>query len=62
MPSTTNAVTKRYYPALSEVIAIDDLPEFLHFAEDGLIYCWIRSIIKTSNIQKVIIVMHLSIA
>lgn len=33
---TTNAVTKRYYPALSEVITVDDLPEFLHFAEDGL--------------------------
>lgn len=36
MPTTTNIITKRYYPALSEVITIDDLPEFLHFAEDGL--------------------------
>ena len=36
MPTTTNAITKRYYPALSEVITVDDLPEFLHFAEDGL--------------------------
>ncbi|EDM33906.1 hypothetical protein PBAL39_05946 [Pedobacter sp. BAL39] len=35
MPAT-KAVTKRYYPALSEVITVDDLPEFLHFAEDGL--------------------------
>jgi hypothetical protein len=33
---TTNVITKRYYPALSEVITVDDLPEFLHFAEDGL--------------------------
>jgi len=29
-------VTKRFYPALSEVITEDDLPEFLHFAEQGL--------------------------
>lgn len=33
---TTKAVTKRYYPALSEMITVDDLPEFLHFAENGL--------------------------
>jgi len=34
--SATTAITKRYYPALSEVIKADDLPEFLHFAENGL--------------------------
>ncbi|WP_316841307.1 hypothetical protein [Pedobacter gandavensis] len=34
--SVTTAITKRYYPALSEVIKVDDLPEFLHFAENGL--------------------------
>ncbi|WP_443938921.1 hypothetical protein [Pedobacter sp. MW01-1-1] len=34
--SATQILTKRYYPALSEVITVDDLPEFLHFAEDGL--------------------------
>lgn len=34
--SETTAITKRYYPALSEVIKVDDLPEFLHFAENGL--------------------------
>ncbi|ETZ21004.1 hypothetical protein N824_02505 [Pedobacter sp. V48] len=33
---TTKAVTKRYCPALSEMITVDDLPEFLHFAENGL--------------------------
>ncbi|WP_316768696.1 hypothetical protein [Pedobacter frigiditerrae] len=33
---TTKPVTKRYYPALSEMITVDDLPEFLHFAETGL--------------------------
>jgi len=32
----TKPITKRYYPSLSEVITVDDLPEFLHFAEDGL--------------------------
>lgn len=35
MPAT-KAVTKRYYPALSEMLTVDDLPEFLHFAENGL--------------------------
>ena len=35
MPAT-KPVTKRYYPALSEVITVDDLPKFLHFAETGL--------------------------
>lgn len=34
--SLTKSVTKRYYPALSEMITADDLPEFLHFAENGL--------------------------
>ncbi|SDE67212.1 hypothetical protein SAMN05216464_108162 [Mucilaginibacter pineti] len=33
----TNApITQRYYPRLSELITVDDLPEFLHFAETGL--------------------------
>ncbi|WP_412468371.1 hypothetical protein [Pedobacter sp. KLB.chiD] len=36
MPTAKKAVTNRYYPALSEVITVDDLPEFLHFAENGL--------------------------
>ncbi|WP_036692835.1 hypothetical protein, partial [Pedobacter glucosidilyticus] len=34
MPTT--AVAKRYYPKLSEVITLDDLPEFLSFAREGL--------------------------
>jgi len=34
--STTNIISKRYYPALSEVITVDDLPGFLHFSEEGL--------------------------
>lgn len=34
MPSTP--VANRYYPRLSEVITVDDLPEFLHFAQVGL--------------------------
>ncbi|PIF60074.1 hypothetical protein [Flavobacterium sp. 2] len=28
--------TARYYPKLSEIITVDDLPEFLSFVEDGL--------------------------
>ncbi len=28
--------TARYYPRLSEIVTIDDLPEFLSFVEDGL--------------------------
>ncbi|OCX54250.1 hypothetical protein BEL04_08310 [Mucilaginibacter sp. PPCGB 2223] len=36
MPTSSNPVTSRYYPRLSEVITVDDLPEFLHFAETGL--------------------------
>ncbi|RLJ80520.1 hypothetical protein [Pedobacter alluvionis] len=35
MPAN-QVVTRRFYPALSEVITVDDLPEFLHFAENGL--------------------------
>jgi hypothetical protein len=26
----------RYYPRLSEIITVDDLPDFLSFVEDGL--------------------------
>ncbi|QEM10598.1 hypothetical protein [Mucilaginibacter rubeus] len=36
MPTQTSAITKRYYPSLSEVITVDDLPEFLSFAQEGL--------------------------
>jgi hypothetical protein len=28
--------TPRYYPRLSEIVTVDDLPEFLSFVEDGL--------------------------
>lgn len=28
--------TARYYPRLSEVVAVDDLPEFLSFVQNGL--------------------------
>jgi hypothetical protein len=28
--------TARYYPKLSEVITVDDLPEFLSFVQNGL--------------------------
>lgn len=28
--------TARYYPRLSEIITVDDLPEFLSFVENGL--------------------------
>ena len=31
-----NTVAKRYYPKLSEVITVEDLPEFLTIAQDGL--------------------------
>lgn len=36
MPTPIKTVTSRYYPKLSEVMAVTDLPEFLQFAEDGL--------------------------
>ncbi|MFC0514548.1 hypothetical protein ACFFGT_10060 [Mucilaginibacter angelicae] len=36
MPVITDSVIRRYYPKLSELITIDDLPEFLSFVEDGL--------------------------
>jgi hypothetical protein len=36
MPTASTTLAKRYYPKLSEVITIEDLPEFLSFAEDGL--------------------------
>ena len=31
-----NVPTARYYPKLSEVITVDDLPDFLSFVEDGI--------------------------
>ena len=33
---STKPVSQRYYPALSELITVDDLPDFLQFAETGL--------------------------
>jgi hypothetical protein len=30
------APTARYYPKLSEIITVDDLPEFLSFVQGGL--------------------------
>ncbi|MFN0256740.1 hypothetical protein [Pedobacter ureilyticus] len=33
---STNPVSQRYYPALSELITVDDLPDFLQFAGPGL--------------------------
>lgn len=35
MPETNN-YSQRYYPKLSEIITIEDLPEFLSFVQDGL--------------------------
>lgn len=35
MPETNN-YPQRYYPKLSEIITIEDLPEFLSFVQDGL--------------------------
>ena len=34
--SVNMPITTRYYLSLSEVIAVNDWPEFLHIAEDGL--------------------------
>ncbi|ASS49322.1 MAG: hypothetical protein A3D31_03645 [Candidatus Fluviicola riflensis] len=31
-----NTIVKRYYPRLSEVVTVQDLPEFLNFLENGL--------------------------
>jgi len=36
MPTASTTLAKRYYPKLSEVMKVEDLPEFLSFAEDGL--------------------------
>ncbi|WDF81189.1 hypothetical protein PQ469_14350 [Mucilaginibacter sp. KACC 22773] len=36
MPDLKPIVNNRYYPRLSEIMSVDDLPEFLHFAESGL--------------------------
>ena len=37
MPDTnTPQIARRYYPRLSEIITVDDLPEFLSFVQDGL--------------------------
>jgi hypothetical protein len=34
--ASTNVVINRFYPQLSDLITIDDLPEFLNFAQEGL--------------------------
>jgi len=34
--NTTPVIAKRYYPRLSEIVTVDDLPEFLSFVQDGL--------------------------
>ena len=36
MPEPIKAVTKIFYPALSDLITVDDLPEFLNFAKSEL--------------------------
>jgi len=36
MATNTNPVTNRFYPRLSEVMSVDDLPDFLGFAQDDI--------------------------
>lgn len=36
MPSTTPAITRRYYPRLSEIASIDDMPAYLSFLQNGI--------------------------
>jgi len=38
MPDTNPpiVVAKRYYPRLSEIVTVNDLPEFLSFVQEGL--------------------------
>lgn len=36
MPSTTPAITKRYYPRLSEIASLDDMPASLSFLQNGI--------------------------
>ena len=36
MPANTPTINRRYYPRLSEIVTVDDLPEFLSFVQDGL--------------------------
>ena len=36
MATMTNPVANRYYPRLSELMTVDDLPEFLSFIQNGL--------------------------
>ena len=35
MPSTP-AITRRYYPRLSEIASIDDMPAYLSFLQNGI--------------------------
>jgi hypothetical protein len=34
--SGNNLIASRYYPQLSDLIMVDDLPDFLDFAKDGI--------------------------
>lgn len=36
MPDNTTPLPARYYPRLSEVVTVDDLPEFLSFVQNGI--------------------------
>ena len=36
MPTQTPTVARRYYPTLSSVVSIDDLPDILGFIKDGV--------------------------
>ncbi|OYQ43750.1 hypothetical protein CHU92_03020 [Flavobacterium cyanobacteriorum] len=36
MPQNPTPVARRYYPRLSEIVTVDNLPEFLSFVQDGL--------------------------
>ena len=36
MPTQTPTIGRRYYPTLSTVVSIDDLPDILGFIKDGV--------------------------
>ena len=36
MPANTRTIARRYYPRLSEIVTVEDLPQFLSFVQDGL--------------------------
>jgi hypothetical protein len=52
MPITKLPVTKRYYPKLSEVMTLDDLPEFLSFAREGLMQIFDKIYYKNLQYSK----------